>query len=153
MGSYSDEYFEDFSEGREFKSGGMTLTETQILDFALAWDPQPFHIDVPAAEAGPFKGLISSGFHTLVAAFRLMHATGYLDAASMGSPGIDELRWLAPVRPNDTLRVTGRVTEQRPSGSKPDRGTARILYTVYNQDDAPVMSFQCLHILRKRQGV
>lgn len=150
MGAYADVYFEDFTEGRVFESGGMTLTETQILDFALTWDPQPFHIDIPAAEAGPFGGLISSGFHTLVAAFRLMHATGYLDAASMGSPGLDELRWLLPVRPNDTLRVRGEVLEQRRSSSKPDRGTARIQYTIVNQDDAAVMTFIGIHILRAR---
>ena len=150
MASYADLYFEEFTEGRVFESGGMTLSETQILDFALAWDPQPFHIDIPAAEAGPFGGLISSGFHTLVVAFRLIHATGYIDAASMGSPGLDELRWLMPVRPGDTLRVTGEVMEQRPSSSKPDRGTARIQYTILNQDGAAVMTFIGIHILRKR---
>lgn len=150
MGSYADIYFDDFTEGRVFESGGMTLSETQILDFALSWDPQPFHIDIPAAEAGPFGGLISSGFHTLVAAFRLMHATGYLDAASMGSPGMDELRWLMPVRPGDTLRVTAEVIEQRASKSKPGQGMARVQYTVLNQNSDAVMTFIGIHILRNR---
>ncbi len=143
-------HFEDFTVGRIFKSPGATLTEAQILDFAWQWDPQPFHIDVPTANAGPYGGLISSGFHTLVLAFRLIHSTGYLDAGSMGSPGMDELRWLAPVRPGDTLRVEGEVTESRPSSSKPDRGTARIAYAVLNQDGVTVMTFIAIHILRKR---
>ncbi len=150
MAQEKDLYFEDFTEGRTFESAGATLTESQILDFALAWDPQPFHIDIEASNAGPYGGLISSGFHTMCLAFRLIHATGYLEVASMGSPGIDELRWMLPVRPNDTLKVIGEVLEQKPSSSKPDRGMARIKYTVNNQAGDAVMSFITIHILRKR---
>jgi acyl dehydratase len=150
MAQEKDLYFEDFTVGRRFESAGMTLTESQILDFAWAWDPQPFHIDVPAAEAGPYGGLISSGFQTMCVAFRLIHATGYLETASMGSPGIDELRWLKPVRPGDTLRVVGEVLESKPSSSKPDRGSARIKYTISNQTGEAVMTFITIHILRTR---
>jgi len=150
MAQEKDLYFEDFTVGRKIVSAGMTLTESQILDFAIAWDPQPFHIDVEAANEGPYGGLISSGFHTMCVAFRLIHATGYLETASMGSPGIDELRWMLPVRPNDTLKVVGEVLEQKPSSSKPDRGMARIKYTVTNQVDDDVMCFTTIHILRKR---
>jgi acyl dehydratase len=150
MKQEKDLYFEDFTVGRTFESAGMTLTESQILDFAQAWDPQPFHIDVPYANAGPYGGLIASGFHTMCSAFRLIHATGYLEAASMGSPGIDELRWMKPVRPGDTLRVVGEVTLQKPSSSKPDRGTSLVRYGVLNQDDEEVMSFTTIHMLRKR---
>ncbi len=150
MAQEKDLYFEDFTVGRRFESAGMTLTESQILDFAWAWDPQPFHIDVEAANAGPYGGLISSGFQTMCIAFRLIHATGYLEVASMGSPGIDELRWYKPVRPNDTLKVVGEVQEQKPSASKPDRGVARIRYGVSNQTGEEVMSFITIHLLRKR---
>ena len=150
MAQEKDLYFEDFIVGRTFESAGMTLTESQILDFAWAWDPQPFHIDVPAAEAGPYGGLISSGFHTMCIAFRLIHDTGYLETASMGSPGIDELRWYKPVRPGDTLRTKAEVLESKPSTSKPDRGTARVRYAAINQDGDEVMSFITIHILRKR---
>jgi len=150
MAQEKDLYFEDFTVGRIFESAGMTLTESQILDFAWAWDPQPFHIDLEAAKAGPYGGLISSGFQTMCVAFRLIHATGYLEVASMGSPGIDELRWYLPVRPNDTLRVSGEVLESKPSSSKPDRGSARIRYSVKNQTGDEVMSFITIHILRKR---
>lgn len=150
MAQEKDLYFEDFTVGRKIVSSGMTLTESQILDFAIAWDPQPFHIDVEAANSGPYDGLISSGFHTMCVAFRLIHATGYLEVASMGSPGIDELRWMLPVRPNDTLKVVGEVLEQKPSSSKSDRGMARIKYTVTNQVDDDVMSFITIHIFRKR---
>ena len=143
-------FFEDFTVGRTFESAGMTLSESQILDFAWTWDPQPFHIDVEYANSGPYGGLISSGFQTLCVAFRLIHATGYLDDASMGSPGIDDLRWLKPVRPGDTLRVIAEVLEQSPSKSKPDRGRARIKYNVVNQSDDVVMEFITIHILRKR---
>jgi acyl dehydratase len=150
MAQEKDLYFEDFTVGRRFESAGMTLTESQILDFAWAWDPQPFHIDIEAANAGPYGGLISSGFQTMCIAFRLIHATGYLEVASMGSPGIDELRWYKPVRPNDTLQVVGEVLEQKPSASKPDRGVARIRYGVSNQAGEEVMSFITIHMLRKR---
>jgi len=150
MAQEKDLYFEDFTVGRKIVSAGMTLTESQILDFAITWDPQPFHIDVEAANEGPYGGLISSGFHTMCVAFRLIHATGYLESASMGSPGIDELRWMLPVRPNDTLKVVGEVLEQKPSSSKPDRGIARIKYTVTNQVDDDVMCFTTIHLLRKR---
>ena len=150
MAQEKDLYFEDFTVGRTFESSAMTLTESQILDFAWAWDPQPFHIDVSAAEAGPYGGLISSGFHTMCIAFRLIHDTGYLETASMGSPGIDELRWLKPVRPGDTLRTVAEVLESKPSSSKPDRGVARIRYAVVNQDAEEVMTFIAIHILRRR---
>ncbi len=150
MAQEKDIYFEDFTVGRKFESPGATLTESQILDFAWSWDPQPFHIDVPHSDEGPYGGLISSGFHTMCVAFRLIHATGYLASCSMGSPGIDELRWKRPVRPGDTLRVVAEVTSQKPSSSKPDRGTALIYYSVLNQNDEEVMSYTCIHILQKR---
>lgn len=145
-----DLWLEDLSAGQRFMTRGCTLGEAQILDFAWQWDPQPFHIDREAAEAGPYGGLIGSGFQTLVVAFRLFYQERIINAASMGSPGMDELRWLRPVRPGDTLKVAAEVREVRPSRSRDDRGTAIIAYTVLNQKDEPVMTFQATHILRRR---
>ena len=115
-------YFEDFTPGRRFKTRGMTLTEAQIMDFAWQWDPQPFHVDAEAAAASPFGGIIGSGFQTLLVAFRLWFQENIMNEASMGSPGLDEVRWLKPVRPGDTLHVEAEVMESRASDSKPDRG-------------------------------
>jgi acyl dehydratase len=143
-------WFEDFAVGQRFTTRGCTISEAQILDFAWAHDPQPFHIDKRAAAAGPYGGLIASGFQTLLVAFRLIYQEGIINAASMGSPGMDEVRWLRPVRPEDTLAVTGELLELRPSRSRPDRGSARIAYSVINQDGEPVMTFTVTHILARR---
>ena len=149
----SDElYFEDFTPGRCFRTRGATLTEAQIIDFAWANDPQPFHINKQAAAESPYGGIIASGFQTLIVAFRLFYAENIINAASMGSPGMDELKWLAPVRPDDTLHVEAEVMESRPSRSKSDRGTVRIAYTVLNQRDETVMYFITNHIFRRRPG-
>lgn len=145
-------YFEDFKAGDEFTSPGITLTETQIIDFALRFDPQPFHVDVTAAAAGPFGGLIASGFHTAALSFRLFWQTGVLGEASLGSPGIDELRWLRPVRPGDTLHVKATVLEARRSTSKPDRGIVRIAYATWNQHGEQVLSLIGNQLVKARAG-
>ena len=143
-------YFDDFKPGESFHSKGVTITESQILDFALAYDPQPFHLDKRAAEEGPFNGLIASGFQTLALAFRMFYQANVINACSMGSPGLDELRWIRPVRPEDTLSVTATVKEMRPSGSKPDRGTLIMDYQVLNQLSEVVMTFTAIHILARQ---
>ena len=145
-------YFDDFKAGDELASPGATVTEAQIVDFALSFDPQPFHLDVTAAAASPFGGLIASGFHTLALTFRLFWQTGALNEGSIGSPGIDELRWLKPVRPGDTLRVVARVLETRPSRSKPDRGVVRMQYTTTNQHGEVVMTLIGNQLMRLRPG-
>ena len=98
-------YFEDFTVGRRFTTRGVTVTETQIIDFAFTYDPQPFHIDRVAAEQTPYGGLIASGFQVLAISFRLFHQTGAFAACSLGGYGIDDLRWMRPTRPGDTIRV------------------------------------------------
>jgi len=143
-------WFDDFAVGERFTTAGCTLSEAQILDFALSWDPQPFHLDKTFADEGPYGGLIASGFQTLLVSFRLWHAAGVINAASMGSPGMDELRWAAPVRPGDTLKVEAEVRELRPSRTKPDRGVAVIAYTVRNQHADAVMTYRVTHLLRRR---
>ncbi len=145
-----DLYFEDFAVGRRFKTKGMTLSEAQILDFAFTYDPQPFHVDLEAAREGPYEGLIASGFQTLLVAFRLFYQEKVINACSMGSPGMDKLRWLKPVRPGDTLRVEAEVLSARASQSKPDRGLATLTYEVFNQRGEVVMTFEILHLFQKR---
>ena len=143
-------YLEDFKAGDEFVSPGITLTEAQIIEFALTFDPQPFHVDVTAAAAGPFGGLIASGFHTAALSFRLFWQTGVLGDASLGSPGFDALRWLRPVRPGDTLHVVARVVETKRSTSKPDRGAVTMAYTTLNQHGEPVMTLTAIQLVKAR---
>jgi acyl dehydratase len=146
----TDRYFEDFSVGDRFESRGVTLTESMIVDFALRHDPQPFHIDIEAAKSSIYGGLIASGFQTLALGFRMVLETGIFRAASMGSPGFDELRWLRPVRPGDTLHTEFEVLEKKPSTSKPDRGIARIRYWIKNQNGEDVITFTAMQLLRRR---
>jgi len=143
-------YFEDFTVGRVFRSPGCTLTEAEIVSFALTYDPQPFHIDMEAARETPYGGLIASGFQTLALGFRLFYQTGAIAACSLGGSGVDELRWTAPVRPGDTLRVEVEVIEQRPSQSRPGRGRVRMAYRMQNQRGEGVANWIADHILAKR---
>ena len=145
-------YFEDFTVGRRFTTRGVTVTETQIIDFAFTYDPQPFHIDRVAAEQTPYGGLIASGFQVLAISFRLFHQTGAFAACSLGGYGIDDLRWMRPTRPGDTIRVEVEVVDQTASRSRPDRGTVRMLYRTLNQDEEVVQSCVCNHILARRPG-
>jgi len=145
-----DLYFEDFTVGSEFRTDGATVTESQMLDFALAFDPQPFHMDLEAAKQSMFGGLIASGFHSMALTFRLFAQTRALAACSLGSPGVDEVRWLRPVRPGDTLRATVQVVEQRPSGSKPDRGIIRLHWTALNQRSEPVLPMASMQLVKRR---
>jgi acyl dehydratase len=143
-------YLDDLTPGQQFSSPGITLTEAEIIDFAWRYDPQPFHLDANAAADSPYGGLIASGFQSLAICFRLFIQSGILAESSMGSPGIDELRWLAPVRPGDTLHSEIEVLEIRPSRSKPDRGIARLSYQAVNQRQEIVLSFVVMHLLRCR---
>jgi acyl dehydratase len=146
----SQRYLDDFTIGDKFTTAGATITAEMIIDFALTYDPQPFHIDAEAARHTNFGGLIASGFQTLALGFRLIWDTGLLRDASMGSPGFDELRWLKPVRPDDTIHVEGEVVESRPSSSKPDRGIVRIYYRYLNQKGEVVLTYTAMHLLRRR---
>ena len=143
-------YFDGFKPGDRFESAGKTLSEAEILDFARRYDPQSIHSDKVAAEASPFGGLIASGFQTLVTSFRLLWKINLLDAASLGSPGIEALKWPHPVRPGDTLRTVIEVLESRPSASKPDRGICRFRWDGFNQHDDLVISFFTVNILARR---
>jgi acyl dehydratase len=143
-------YFEDFTEGEELVTAGRTLTEEAIVSFATLYDPQAFHIDAEAARESPFGGLIASGFQTLAIGFRLFLDTGVFAGTSQGSPGIDHIRWLIPVRPGDTLHTVMRIVELRPSASKPDRGTLRALMRVVNQRGEDVMAVDTNTFIARR---
>jgi acyl dehydratase len=134
-------YFDEFTAGSEIVSAGQTLTLDSMIAFAALYDPQSFHIDVEAAKASPYGGLIASGFQTLAVGFRLFLDTAVLAGTSFGSNAVDELRWLQPVRPGDTLHTVARVIEARPSASKPDRGIVRAAFRVLNQRDEDVLTF------------
>lgn len=146
----TDRYYEDFKIGDRFVSGGMTMTEAGIIEFARQWDPQPFHIDAEFARKWTYGGLIASGLHTMSATLRLWLDLGVFRASSLGSPGIGEVQFPRPVRPGDTLRVVTDITELRLSSSKPDRGVARIRQVTINQRDEPVMEQETTVFLKRR---
>lgn len=143
-------WFNEFHVGDRFETRGITLTDSQIVDFALTYDPQHMHVDATAAEAGPFGGLIASGFQTLALSFRLFYDLGLVVDSNIVGPGMDEVRWTAPVKPGDTIRTAVEVIEARESRSKPDRGTVRFQFTVLNQRDETVMTYLAITIIRKR---
>ncbi|MET9318451.1 MaoC family dehydratase [Kribbella sp. NPDC003505] len=144
-------HFEDYVPGaRTEHPATLTVDQAAVIEFAEQFDPQYFHVDPVAAADGPFKGLVASGWHTAGLMMRL-YADQYLSkVASLGGPGVDELRWLAPVRPGDVLRLRTEVLEARPSKSKPDRGLVRTRAELLNQDDAVVFSCIVLNLLAVR---
>jgi acyl dehydratase len=143
-------YFEDFPPGDVRESPARTVTREEIIAFAREFDPQPFHTDEAAAKGTIFGGLIASGWHTAGIYMRLMWETFLKDTASLGSPGVDEVRWLKPVRPGDTLRVRFTVLEAVPSRSKPDRGIVRTLSEIFNQHGEVVMTMRGLGLFGRR---
>jgi acyl dehydratase len=149
--SMAGRWYEDFEVGEEIRSPSKTMTEAEIVQFAFLYDPQPFHIDKPTAEASIYGGLIASGWHLTAVAFRLLMQAGVLGEASLGSPGIDELRWLQPVRPGDTITTVVEIAEKRLSRSKPDRGIVIMDYRIVNQDDEAVMTMRGIQLIRRRE--
>lgn len=143
-------YWEDFTPGWRYESPPRTLTSQEIVAFAREYDPQSYHTDAAAAQASPFGGLIASGWHTCSIAMRLM-CDGYLLRTScIGSPGLDGLRWLKPVRPGDALRLHATVLEQTPSQKDTTRGTVSFRWDVLNQRDEVVCSMTGRQHYRRR---
>lgn len=143
-------YFDDLAAGETVALGTTTVSEAEILAFARDFDPQPFHIDPEAAARSPYGGLIASGWHTCSLFMRLL-ATGFLnDTASLGSPGIDELRWPRPVRPGDTLAGELEILEARPSASRPDRGILRSRGVMTNGDGDVVLTLLATNFVGRR---
>ena len=144
-------YFEDLEVGAETYFGSYEVTREEVLDFARKYDPQPFHLSDEEAAKTHFGRLAASGWHTCAMTMGVLARYVVKDQqAGLGSPGVDELRWLKPVYPGDTLHVRGKVVESRPSQSKPHIGTIRSENTVTNQDDVPVMRFTSIVLFLRR---
>lgn len=148
--SAPERYFEDYPEGAVFTAGAIRVSEAEIIDFARRYDPQAMHTDPVAAAAGPFGGLIASGWHTAALMMRLFADNFVSPASSVASPGLDELRWLKPVRPGDSLSLRVTILEARPSRSRPGEGVIRSLVEVLNQQDEVVMSLKPISLIRRR---
>ena len=145
-----DRYFEDYTPGAVYEYGHLTVTEEEIVAFARQFDPQPIHIDRAYANAGPFGGLIASGWHT-AGIFMRLYADHYLSrVASLASPGIDEVRWPSPLRPGDKLWIRTTVLTARRSRSRPDRGLVRTHGEMFAGDDRLVLSLTALNFLKAR---
>jgi acyl dehydratase len=145
-------YFEDFHVGDIFDLGSIEVTEEEILAFARRFDPQPFHLDPERAKDTIFHGLAASGWHTTALFMRLL-ADGLLqETISMGSPGVDEVRWRQPVRPGDRLRATLTVLECNPSRSRPTMGIVRSACEMFNQQNEVVLTLFGIHFFGRRPG-
>jgi acyl dehydratase len=140
-------YFEDYVAGTVHEYGSMAVEQEEILRFAERFDPQPFHTDPEAAADSIYGGLIASGWHTSALMMRIFADNFLSKVASLGSPGVDELRWFMPVRPGDVLSLRITVTETRRSNSKPDRGLVHSFIEVLNQDRDVVSSMKAMNFL------
>ena len=145
-------YWEDFPPGDVMDVGSHTFTEEEIIAFAREFDPQPFHVDPEAAKHSFFKGLIASGWHTCAVAMRLMVDRYVNRSASLGSPGLDSIRWLAPVRAGDTISYRRTITEARPSASNPGVGLVNSRWEAVNQRGEVVMTMEGWGMFRRRQA-
>ena len=145
-----DRYFDDYQLGAVHEFGHVVVSEAELLEFARRYDPQPFHIDRAAAARSPFGGLIASGWHTTALMMRMLVDHYVSTVASLASPGVDELRWLAPVRPGDALRTRATVIDARRSRSQPDRGVLTSFIEIINQDAIVVMTLKAVNFLLTR---
>lgn len=143
-------YFEDYVVGEVHRFGSINVDEDEVISFARRFDPQDFHTDRDAARHGPFGGLIASGWHTAGLTMRLLADHFLSKRGSLGSPGIDELRWLKPVRPGDRLSLRATIQASKPSRSKPDRGLVHAFIEVLNQSEEVVMSMVALILVKRR---
>ncbi|HEX9857615.1 MAG TPA: MaoC family dehydratase [Paracoccaceae bacterium] len=134
-------YLDDFKPGRTFTTGTLTVTQDDIIAFAAQFDPQPFHLDAEAAQATFFQGLAASGWHTASLTMRLLIGSEMSPAGGIISGGFDELTWLRPVRPGDTLRADSEILEVRPSRSRPTQGLVKARVVTLNQNEDPVQRF------------
>ncbi|RIK94694.1 MAG: acyl dehydratase [Burkholderiales bacterium] len=147
-----ERFFEDFRPGEVLEFGDYLVTEEEIVEFAKRYDPQPFHVDHEAADRSIYGGLIASGWLTGSIVMRLLVDHFISPVSSMGSPGVDEIRWTKPVRPGDRLKLRVTVVETRRSQSKPDRGIVQVQEEAINQDGETVMSIRGMGLYRCRGG-
>lgn len=144
-------YFEDVEPGTKSAFGRYEVTREEVIEFARKYDPQPFHLSDEEAAKTHFGRVAASGWHTCAMMMRML--VGHLESseqAGLGSPGVDELRWLKPVYPGDVLRMESEVIEKTPSRSRPDMGSFRSRSTIFNQHDEPVMTLISIGLIRRR---
>lgn len=145
-------FLEDLEPGLVLKTREASVTAAEIVAFARQFDPQYFHLDAEAAARSAFGGLVASGLHTMSLTFRLFFDLNIWEDAIIGSPGMRDLKFLAPLRPDDRIRSTVEFLEIRPSASKPDRGVVTTKHETFNQRDELIFSAICLHMVRTRAG-
>lgn len=143
-------YFEDFFEGQVIELGERSVNEAEIIDFARQFDPQPFHVDPAAAANSIYGGVIASGWHTCAMMMRLVVDGMMAASSSMGSPGLDSVRWLQPVRAGDTLAVRYETVKVKASDSKPDRGVVWSKWVARNQHGVDVCTIEGMGMFRRR---
>jgi acyl dehydratase len=143
-------YFEDFFAGQEIPLGTRSVSEEEIIAFATQFDPQPFHVDHDAAAASVFGGVIASGWHTCSMMMRMVVDGLMASSASMGSPGVDKVRWILPVRAGDTLTVTYQTTAVKASASRPDRGVVWSTWKAVNQQGQLVCTIEGMGMFGRR---
>jgi acyl dehydratase len=147
----SQRHFEDYKPGQVQEFGNITVTEAEIIEFARQFDPQYFHVDPVQAAESHFGGLVASGWHTISLVMRLLVEHFITHVASLGSPGVEDIRWPNPLRPGDTLRVRTTILDARPSRSKPDRGIVRSRVEALNQKDQLVLSMTTVSLFGRRE--
>lgn len=145
-----DRYLDDYAEGTRYRFGEESVDAEEIMEFARRYDPQSIHTDPAAAERGPFSGLIASGWQTAALMMRLFADNYLTSVASLASPGIDELRWVRPLRPGDRVTLICETTSVRASRSKPDRGVVTTDVTLLNQNEEPVLTATALNMVARR---
>jgi acyl dehydratase len=143
-------YFEDYAPGLVVDCGSVTVSEAEIIDFARRYDPQPFHVDPEAAAAGPYGGIIASGWQTASLMMRQLVERFISQESGLGAAGVDEIRWPRPVRPGDILHVRATVLEARLSRSKPDRGIIRTRMEATSASGEVAMSMEGINFVRVR---
>ena len=148
--SVDDRYLEDYTEGGRYRFGEESVNAEEIMEFARRYDPQSIHTDPEAAAEGPFGGLIASGWQTAALMMRLFADNYLTSVASLASPGIDELRWVRPLRPDDKLTLLCETTGVRASRTKPDRGILTTDVTLLNQDDEPILTATAMNMVARR---
>ncbi len=143
-------YLDDLKPGLRFATGSVTVSEADIIAFARQFDPQYYHTDPEAAKKSAFGGLIASGFHTLSLSMRLFFDLNLWPEAVIASPGMDQVKWLKPMRPGDTISAAAEVVEVKASASKPDRGVVIMDHPCWNQNNETILTLRCAHMLRRR---
>ena len=144
-------FWEDLTVGATMEIGSVTVERDEMLQFANKYDPQPFHLNDEAAAKSIFGRLSASGWHTCAMAMGLMVRNFLNISASLGSPGVEKIKWLRPVYPGDTLKLQARIVESRPLKSRPDVGLARTLWEMFNQDGEQVLLIDAYAMFRRRR--